>query len=62
MFSERNQLLRKELQAYYKADFAEEDWCRLNIEFLKSHKYFTGYCRRELEPVKQKWIEKLQNK
>ena len=62
MFSERNQLLRKELQAYYKADFAEEDWCRLNIEFLKSHKYFTGYCRRELEPVKQEWIEKLQNK
>ena len=62
MFSERNQLLRKELQAYYKCDFAEEEWRQLNIEFLKSHNYFTGYCRQELEPVKQEWIEKLQNK
>lgn len=62
MFSERNQLLRKELQAYYKSDFAEEDWCQLNIEFLKSHKYFTGYCHQKLELVKQEWIEKLQNK
>ncbi len=62
MFSERSQLLRKELQAYYKCDFAEEEWRQLNIDFLKSHNYFTGYCRRELEPVKQEWIEKLQNK
>ena len=35
MFSERNQLLRKELQAYYKSDFPEREWCQLNIEFLK---------------------------
>lgn len=61
-FSERNQLLRKELQAYYKCDFAEEEWRQLNIEFLKSHNYFTGYCRQELEPVKQEWIEQIQNK
>jgi HD superfamily phosphodiesterase len=62
MFNERSQLLRNELQAYYNSDFAEEDWRQLNIEFLKSHKYFTGYCRQKLEPVKQEWIEKLQNK
>lgn len=62
MFSERSQLLRKELQAYYKSDFAEEEWRQLNIDFLKSHNYFTGYCRNELEPVKREWIERLQNK
>jgi predicted metal-dependent HD superfamily phosphohydrolase len=62
MFRERGQLLRKELQAYYKCDFTEEEWRQLNIDFLKSHNYFTGYCRAELEPVKQEWIEKLQNK
>ena len=62
IFSERNELLRKELQAYSKCDFPEEEWRQLNIEFLKAHNYFTGYCRGELEPIKQEWIEKLQNK
>jgi predicted metal-dependent HD superfamily phosphohydrolase len=60
-FMERNELLRKEHQAYYKIDFPEAEWRKLNIEFLKSHNYFTGYCRKELEPVKQEWIEKLQS-
>ncbi len=60
--SERSQLLRKELQAYYNSCFTDEEWRQLNIEFLKAHNYFTGYCRGELEPVKQEWIEKLQTK
>ena len=60
-FMERSELLRKELQAYYKTAFPEAEWLQLNIEFLKLHKYFTGYCRHELEPVKQEWIEKLQS-
>ena len=62
MFRRRNTLLKQELQAYYKSSFSEEDWRKLNIEFLKSHNYFTGYCRQELEPVKQGWIKQLQNK
>jgi HD superfamily phosphodiesterase len=62
IFSERNELLRKELQAYYNSDFSEDEWQRLNIEFLQSHKYFTGYCHQKLEPVKQEWIEQLRDK
>ena len=62
MFSERNQLLRKELQAYYNSHFSEEEWHQLNAGFLKSHNYFTGYCRQKLEPVKQEWIEQLRDK
>lgn len=61
LFSERSKLLRKELRAYYKSDFADDEWRQRNIEFLKSHNYFTGYCRQKLEPVKQEWIEKLQS-
>ncbi|WP_276503639.1 HD domain-containing protein [Terrimonas pollutisoli] len=57
-----NDNLRQELQNYYKTDFSEEEWCRLNIGFLKSHKYFTGYCLQNLEPIKQEWIKQFQHK
>jgi hypothetical protein len=62
MFTKWSDHLRQELQTYYKSDFSEEEWRELNIEFLKSHNYFTGYCRQKLEPVKQGWIKQLQNK
>ena len=59
-FDERTELLRQELQFYYKADITEKEWGLQNIEFLKSHHYFTGYCQQMLEPVKQQWIIKLE--
>jgi len=62
MFNKWNDQLRQELQAYYRSDFSDEEWCQLNIEFLRSHKYFTGYCLQNLEPVKQEWIKQFQNK
>lgn len=62
MFYKWNDNLRQELKNYYSSDFSEEEWCQLNIGFLKSHNYFTGYCLQKLEPVKQQWINRLQNK
>jgi predicted metal-dependent HD superfamily phosphohydrolase len=61
MFNKWNDHLRQELQNYI-SDFTDEVWRHLNIEFLKSHKYFTGYCLQKLEPVKQEWIKQLQHK
>lgn len=61
-FSEMTELLRQELQVYYNKEFSKEKWCQWNIEFLLSHKYFTGYCQSNLELVKQRWIEQLRNK
>ncbi len=61
-FSEMTELLRQELQVYYNKEFSNEKWRQWNIEFLLSHRYFTGYCQLNLEPVKQKWIEQLRNK
>ena len=58
-FKERTELLRQELQAYYDTNITEKEWDLNNIEFLKSHHYFTGYCQQMLEPVKQQWIMKL---
>lgn len=62
IFHKRSGYLRQELQAYFKKEIPEEEWRQLNIDFLLSHKYFTGYCQQKLEPVKQIWIQKLQNK
>lgn len=62
IFYKRCSYLKQEFQAYYKKDIPEDEWRQLNIDFLQSHKYFTGYCRRKLEPVKQKWIKQFQDK
>ena len=59
-FKERTELLRQELQAYYDTEITEKEWDLNNIEFLKSHHYFTGYCQQMLEPVKQQRIMKLE--
>ena len=59
-FKERTELLRLELQAYYNTEITEKQWDLNNIEFLKSHHYFTGYGQQMLEPVKQQWIKKIE--
>jgi predicted metal-dependent HD superfamily phosphohydrolase len=59
-FRERTELLRQELQRYYHTEIAEKDWDLNNIQLLKSHHYFTGYCQQMLEPVKQQWLMKLE--
>jgi HD superfamily phosphodiesterase len=61
-FHKRSSYLKQELQAYFKKTIPEDEWCRLNITFLQSHKYFTGYCQQKLEPVKQIWVKELQKK
>lgn len=61
-FNDRTELLRQELQFYYKTVLTEKEWRSQNLAFLKSHNYFTGYCQQMLEPVKQKWMAKLQRK
>jgi predicted metal-dependent HD superfamily phosphohydrolase len=35
----------------------EEEWDKIQINFLTNHKYFTSYCKRTREPRKQKNIE-----
>jgi len=61
-FSKMNDRLRREFRNYFKKEFSIEEWRLVSIEFLKSHKYFTGYCQQKLEPVKQRWIEQMENK
>lgn len=60
MFNKKSDCLRKELQNYYNCGISKEEWRQRNIEFLMSHRYFTGYCQQKLEPIKQALINQLQ--
>ena len=52
-------LLKKEREAYYNKKISESEWIQKDIEFLIFHQYFTGYCRKHLEPVSLEWLKKL---
>ena len=58
-FAERSKLLRSELNGFSKQDISKKQWRKMNISFLQNHKYFTDYCRRKLQPVKEKNLEEL---
>ncbi len=61
-FQEPADLLRKEIESTKKLKFTEEDWTRHNIQFMKSHTYFTMYGKTVLEDRKRKNIKKLKKK
>ena len=60
-FKNKNKLLRQELTGFSKQDISKKQWRKMNISFLESHKYFTDYGRRKLQPVKEKNLEELKD-
>ncbi len=60
-FSENNKRMRKEAKLLYHKDFTKEEWRNKTIELLKSHNYFTEYCRNILNAKKQENMEQLLN-
>ena len=61
----KNELLRREWQTYRDLIFTDEDWFKLNLDFLSRHTYHTEYGKNVLEEKKQKNImlmEKLREK
>jgi hypothetical protein len=53
----KNELLRIEWEAYMDLIFTDEDWLKLNIDFLLNHKYHTDFGNTKLEDRKLKNIE-----
>ncbi|MEO1053736.1 MAG: hypothetical protein AAFX87_24075 [Bacteroidota bacterium] len=51
--------LRKEWETCLEKSYNDDEWLKLNIEFLSQHKYFTEYGQRILEPLKQSNLERL---
>jgi hypothetical protein len=52
-FMEKTKLMRKEAKLVHHKDLSKEEWRAKTIELLRSHHYFTDYCRTLLEPKKQ---------
>jgi hypothetical protein len=40
----------------------EEDWDRVQVKFLRSHRYHTEFGKNRREPVKQKHLKELLSK
>ncbi len=53
-------LLRQEFILLKDKVFTDEEWTRLNLDFLKNHIYFTNFARKEFEPQKRKNITFLE--
>ncbi len=51
-FTEKSKLLRKEFKALYGKEISKEEWRSNTIQLLRSHRYFTAYCRALLDTKK----------
>ena len=61
-FSERNKLMRKEMEALTDKKISKDEWRRSTIRLLESHRYQTDYCRLLLNEKKQENLDKLREK
>lgn len=53
--------LRKELVAFNIVS-SEEEWDKLQVNFLQEHKYHTPFAIKNREPVKQKYLQEIMEK
>ncbi|SDD26218.1 Predicted metal-dependent phosphohydrolase, HD superfamily [Mucilaginibacter pineti] len=58
-FKDKSKLLRKEIEAVKHKEIDKDEWRTMNIEMLRSHQYFTDYCRLLLNDKQQKNLDKL---
>jgi predicted metal-dependent HD superfamily phosphohydrolase len=61
-FSERNKLMRKEMEAFKGKKIDKDEWRRSTIRLLEGHRYHTDYCRLLLNEMKQENLNKLRDK
>jgi len=52
--------LFKELQSLTPS-LTKAAWHKTQISFLQTHQYFTGYCKKNKEPIKQSYLKSLLN-
>lgn len=56
-FEEKAQQLRLEWGVILNKTYSDEAWAKQNVDFLKTHQYFTDYAKMELQPKKEKVIK-----
>ncbi|WP_042506392.1 HD domain-containing protein [Algibacter lectus] len=57
----KNELLRIEWKTYMDLIFTDQDWFKLNLDFLSEHHYHTNYGKNVLETQKQNNINLLKD-
>lgn len=55
---EKAELLFRELQSL-NPSLTKEQWDQTQISFIREHRYFTQYCRKNKEPHKQAYLDEL---
>jgi predicted metal-dependent HD superfamily phosphohydrolase len=58
-FVNRNDLFRVEFEFHFGRSLSEQEWLEKSIEFISSHRFFTGYAQQILEPLKLKHMEEM---
>ncbi len=58
-FLQKNKQLRKEWSNQLNLSFSTIEWLELNCNFLKTHRYFTSYGKKILEPQKKRNFVKI---
>ena len=61
-FTDKNKLLRKEIEESSNKEISKEAWRLESVEFLEQHHYFTDYCNVLLNDKKQQNLERLEEK
>lgn len=61
-FSERNKLMRQEMENRESRAISKNEWRNRTIELLSNHCYFTGYAQALLTEKLQKNLQKLEQK
>jgi len=61
-FFDTMESLREEWKVEENMEYTEEEWLKKNINFIRSHSYFTQYGQEELESGKEKNLKKLEKK
>lgn len=62
LFSDKNNALRKEKEAFKGDKISKSAWREGNIRFIAEHHYFTDYARLLLDDEKEKHLSKLRQK
>jgi len=58
----KNKLLRQEWATELDKTYSDKEWLDMNVDFLKTHTYFTTYGKEILSKGKERNIEKLKKK
>lgn len=61
-FSDRNKLMRKEIELVYNKTISKDDWRRGTVKLLEQHQYHTDYARLLLTDKKQENLNRLKQK